>query len=124
MKKRLLLGIIFLICVFTSITLYLILQYLDPYENKAVALFSIIFTSLASISTFCTLILYFIKKVYYRWKVYSYHVLTSFRQSFWFALFCLGMLFFYVFGAGTFLTGFFLAALFVLLELFIQNLEN
>jgi hypothetical protein len=34
------------------------------------------------------------------------------------------MLFFYIYGAGTLLTGFFLAALFVLLELFIQNLEN
>jgi hypothetical protein len=124
MKKRFLLFLIFIIFVISFITLILILNYLDPYVYKLIAISSVIFTFVLAFSTFSTLILYFFKKIYYRWRVYIYHVLTSFRQSFFMSLFFVWFTFFYIIWASLWLTGFLLFILFVFLELFIQNLEN
>ncbi|MDD2871066.1 MAG: hypothetical protein PHS49_03675 [Candidatus Gracilibacteria bacterium] len=124
MKKRFLLLLIFIIFVISLITFFLILNYLDPYEYKVVAISSISFTFVLGVSTFLTLLLYFIKKIYYRGRVYVYHVLTSFRQGFFVSLFFVGMIFFNILGATPILTGFLLFILFIFLELFIQNLEK
>lgn len=124
MKKRFLLLIIFIIFLFSLVTFILILNYLDPYQYKVTATVSIIFAFVLWVSTFFTILLYFIKKIYYRWRVYLYHVLTSFRQWFLISLFALGVLFFNIMWASVILTWFLLFVILIFLELFIQNLEK
>jgi len=124
MKKRFLLFIIFIIFVLSLITFILILNYLDPYEYKVTAILSIIFTFILWISTFLTLFFYFIKKVYFRGRVYTYHVLSSFRQWFFIALYFFALILFNIIWTSLFLTWFLLLILFSFLELFIQNLEK
>ncbi len=124
MKKRFLLFIIFIIFIFSSVTFILILNYLDPYEYKVMGLSSIIFTFILWISTFFTMVLYFLKKIHYRWRVYLYHVLTSFRQWFFISIFILALIFFNILGASIILTWFVLFIILSFLELFIQNLEK
>lgn len=123
-KKRFILSIIFVIFAISMVTFFLILNYLDPYEYKITAIVSIITTFVLWVSTFLTLLLYFIKKIYYRWRVYVYHVLTSFRQWFFVSLFFVSMIFFNILWASLLLTWFLLVILFIFLELFIQNLEK
>jgi hypothetical protein len=110
--------------VFSLVTFVLILNYLDPYEYKLTAIISIIFTFILWISTFFTIILYFFKKVYYRGRVYLYHVLSSFRQWFFIALFGLSVIFFNILWASLILTWLLMLIILMFLELFIQNLEK
>jgi len=124
MKKRFLLLIIFIIFVICLITFFLILNYLDPYEYKIAAMSSVIFTFVLWVSTFITLVLYIIKKIYYRWRVHVYHVLSSFRQGFFVSIFLVWMIIFYILWSSLILTWFLLFILFIFLELFIQNLEK
>lgn len=124
MKKRFLLLIIFIIFIFSLATFILVLNYLDPYEYKLIAIVSIIFTFALWVSTFLTIILYFFKKIYYRGRVYVFHVLTSFRQWFLVAFFFLAMVFFSILWASLILTWFLLFVILMFLELFIQNLEK
>ncbi len=124
MKKRFLLLIIFIMFLFSLITFILIINYLDPYQYKVFGLISIIFTFVLGLTSIITITLYFIKKIYYRWRVYLYHVLSSFRQWFFFSLFVLFMFFFYWLGVPILLTWVLLLIIFTFLELFIQNLET
>lgn len=123
-KKRFILLIIFIIFAISLATFFLILNYLDPYEYKVTAIVSIITTFILWVSTFLTLLLYFLKKIYYRGRVYVYHVLTSFRQWFFVSLFFVSMVFFNILWASLPLTWFLLVILLIFLELFIQNLEK
>lgn len=108
----------------STTTLFLILNYLDPDIYKVLAISSLAFAFVLALSTFLTLILYFIKKIYYRWRVYIYHVLTSFRQWIFISLFFVWITFFKVIWAWLLFNWWLLVALFVFLELFIQNLEK
>jgi hypothetical protein len=124
MKKRFLLLVIFIIFLFSWITFIFIFNYLDPYKYKILAMISIIFTSVLWLSSLLTIILYFFKKIYFRWEVYIYHVLSSFRQWFLVSLFVLFIIFLNSVWASLLLTWGLSLIIFIFLELFIQNLEN
>jgi len=124
MKKRFLLFIIFIIFVLSLITFILILNYLDPYEYKITSIISIVFTFMLWVSTFLTIILYFFKKIYFRGRVYVYHVLSSFRQWFFISMFILSMIYFNILWASLIITWFLLLLILMFLELFIQNLQR
>jgi len=119
MKKRFLLFLIFIMCIISITTFILILNYLDPYEYKMLGIISITITFILWISTLLTILLYFFKKIYYRWRVYVYHVLTSFRQWFFTSL-----LLFNILWASLLVTWLLSFTILMFLELFIQNLEK
>jgi len=123
MKKSFLLLVIFLIFLFSSVTLYMIMNYLDPYINKILSIGFIIFTFTLSILTFFTLILFFIKKIHYRWRVEIFHIKSSFRQGFIIYLFFIWIIIFKILNAPIIILWFLLFLILVFLELFIQNLD-
>lgn len=124
MKKRFLLFIIFIIFIVSFTTLILILNYVDIYEYRNIWLWSIIFSYNLTISCLFTLIFYFLKKIYYRWNVFIYHVLSSFRQGFLVAIFTSSLIYFYNIWAPLFITWFILFIILFLLEKFVENYEN
>lgn len=105
-------------------TFILILNYLDPYEYKIIAIFSIIFTFILSVASFFTIILYFFKKIYFRGRVYVYHVLSSFRQWFFVSIFIISIIFFKTLWVPLVITWFLILSILMLLEFVIKNLEN
>ena len=109
---------------FSLTTLILIFNYLDPYQYRILALSSMILTFILTVSSFFTLLLYFIKKIYYRWRVYLYHVLSSFRQWFFISIFTILLIVFTWLGLPILLWGLLLILIFGFLELFIQNLKD
>ena len=123
MKKSFLLLVIFLIFVFSSITFYMILNYLDPYSNKLLSIFFIAFTFILSVSTLLSLILFFIKKIHFRWRVEIFHVKSSFRQWLLIAIYFIGLIIFNILNAPVIILWFLFFILLVFLELFIQNLS-
>lgn len=124
MKKRFLLFIIFIIFLVSITTLILILNYVDPYEYTFLWLSSIVFSYVLTISCFFTIIFYFLKKIYYRWNVYIYHVLSSFRQWFLVAIFTSSLIYFYKIWAPVILSWIVLFIILFLLEIFVENYEN
>jgi len=124
MKKRLLLLIIFSMFVISTITTILILNYLDPYLNWIMWLIFLSFSFLLSVACFLTIVLYIIKKIHYRWDVFVYHVLTSFRQWFFIALFFVWMIIFNKLWASLFITWLLLAMMFLFLDLFLKNIKS
>lgn len=122
MKKRLLLFIILLIFIFSSISFYFILNYLDPYEYKTFSISLIIISFILSVSSFLTLLLFFLKKVYYRWNVYVYNVISSFRQWFLISIFLIWLIIFNKIWAWIYLTWFLFFIFLFFIELFIRNI--
>ncbi len=124
MKKRILLLII-LFTFFVSIgTLMLTYNYVDPYEYTILALFLALFSFILGVSSFIAFVLYFIKKIYFRWKVYVQNVLTSFRQWFFISLFMVLLMYFHHLGASIYVVAIPLAFALLFLELFFQNLQD
>ena len=123
-KKRFILLIIFTIFFISSLSLFLILNYLNPFEHRFIAIVFVIITFVLSVSSFFSLFLYFFKKIYYRWEVFLSHVLSSFRQWFFISIFFIWIVFFKVVWVDLLLTWFLLFVLLLFLELFIQNLET
>ncbi len=124
MKKRFLLTLIFIIFSLSIISTMLVLNFVDPYTNRMVGVFSLIISSVLSLTTFLAIFLYFFKKIYYRWDVYIYHVYTSFRQSFFVSLFLLFSVVFYFFWTLNILNIIFLLIFLIFIELFIKNIEE
>lgn len=124
MKKRFLLFIIFIIFIVSLTTMILVLEYIDPYEFRNLGIFSLLFSYILAISCFFTLVFYFLKKIYYRWNVYMYHVLSSFRQGFLVAIFTSSLVYFYNIWVPLLLTWSILFIILFLLEIFVQNYEN
>lgn len=124
MKKRILLLII-LFTFFVSIgTLMLTYNYVDPYEYTLLAVFLAIFSFILWVSSFFAFVLYFIKKIYFRWKVYVQNVLTSFRQGFFISLFMVLLMYFHHLGASVYVVILPLGFALLFLELFFQNLQD
>jgi len=123
-KKRLLLIIIFAVMVITSITTVLIMNYLDPYINTFMSVLFLLFSFILSVSCFFTILLYLIKKIHYRWDVYIYHVLISFRQWFFISLFFVWLILFHKLWASLFITWWLLLAMFVFFDLFLKNINS
>ena len=121
-KKRLTLMIIFITCLLSIATFFLILNYLDPYEHTLIALSVLSLSFIMGISSFASLCIYFFKKIYYRWEVYLFHVIHSFRQGFFIALFLIWVITFKIIWAPFIISTLALLMLLIFLELFIQDL--
>jgi hypothetical protein len=124
MKKTFLLMIVFLIGLFSLLSFFIILNYLDPYQNIIFALILISITFILSVSSFLTILLFFIKKIHYRGEVELFHIKTSFRQSFFIGLFLIWLIILNYINAPLFILGTLLFLIFALIELFIENLES
>lgn len=128
MKKNILLLIAFIIFLINSLSLVLILNFVDPINSsqwtKVIALTSLVVTFILSISSLFTIILYFFKKIYYRGEVYMFHIYTSIRQGVLISFFWLWSIYLNHLNSFTSSTGWLLAVALVFIELLIQNLED
>lgn len=95
MKKIILLTLL-LIFFISSLTIFLILFFLDPYRNETISLISIFISCTLFITSFLSIFIYFIKKVYYRWEVSIDHVFSSLRQWFLINAFIIWLVILYI----------------------------
>jgi len=123
MKKKILLLTIFFIFVISFLTLILTYNYLDPYRNVYISVLTISFTFIFSLTSFLTLLLYIIKKAYYRWEIFILHIFSSLRQSLIVSFFIVISLLFYKFWVLSFVTFSLLFLIFWFFEMLFQNME-
>jgi len=120
--KNLLILILLLVLIISSIIIFLILNYIDPFNSNNIILFWFLISFYLFISTFFTLILYFIKKIHYRWQVLIHHISSSFRQWTFISLYFIWLAYFENIGVPIYFSAFLLFILLVFLELLIQNI--
>lgn len=98
MKKNMILFIIFLIMLINIITFGLIFNFWDPLrgteEVQRLALISISTTFILWLSSFFGLIIYFTKKLWYKWEIYVKNIFSSFRQGFFLSLLLSALIYF------------------------------
>ncbi len=123
MKTNIFLTLIFVIFLISVTTLILVLNFMDPYSNRTISVITAGISFVLSVSTFFTFIIYFFKKIYFRWEVFLIHLFASLRQSFFIASFLLAILFFIPMWILTWLTWGLLLIIFLFIELLIQNME-
>jgi hypothetical protein len=124
MKKQFLLLIILTIFIVSAISFFLILNYMDPYVTPKIAVSFLVITFFLWLSSFVSLLIYFVKKIHYRWDVFIFHIRNSFRQAVFFSLFVIGSIVFYIFNASMIVSVSLLFILFLFLELFIGSLKS
>jgi hypothetical protein len=120
-KRRFILLILLTIWILCSMSLVSLLLYFDPYLHKNLALSLMTVCFLGAVSSIVSLWIYFVKKIYYRGEVGMYHIMTSLRQSFFFAFFCLGSIVVLSLGIPSVLPIVLLFLSVIFLELFIQS---
>lgn len=124
MHKRFIIFILLIVFVISTITLFSVLTYVDPYEKTLLAVLSLITSFLLCSSSFGAMVIYFFKKMYYRGNIYVYHIFTSLRQAFLWGILMVAYFVFRFLEIPAFLPALLLFCVFVFLELFLQNLEQ
>lgn len=122
LKRRIILLILCIIWVLSLTSLISLLLYFDPYIHRGGALILLLSSFTLCVSSICTVLLYFFKKIYYRGNVRVYHIFSSLRQSIFLAIWCIAIGTLISFQIPVILTGALFACLLIFLEFFIQNL--
>ncbi len=94
--KNIILLTLLLIFFISWLTIFFILFFLDPYRNETISFITIFLSFTLFITSFLSIIIYFIKKVYYRWEVSIEHVFSSLRQWFLINCFILSLVILYI----------------------------
>jgi hypothetical protein len=101
----------------------MVIKYVDPYEYQAIGTLALLFTYVFWLSSILAIILYFFKKIYYRWNVWIEHILTSFRQAFLICVFFLILILFNYYEAPLVITWILAFIVLFCLELFVKKQE-
>lgn len=121
MRKKILLLIILSIFILSSLTLFFIINYLDPYRNEFVSIMTLTITVTLLITSFLSIVLYIFKKIYYRWEIFLDHIFSSLRQSFLLSLFFIWLVVFQIISVLSFMTVFLLLLILIFIEMMFQN---
>lgn len=123
-QKRIVILSLFVMCFFSTASFFSILNYMDPYQNPLLSSILLGISFIFSITSFLTVILYFIKKIYFRGEVSMYHIFSSLRQAFFINLVVLAYILLEMYAIPVLVPALVIATLFVLLELLWKNLES
>lgn len=122
-QKRFLLFMLLLIAIVSSLSSVSILIYFDPYVNMWLGI-GLLFVSLyLSITSFIAIVLYFCKKIYFRWAVYVYNVVSSVRQASFIWAYILGITACSFLNIPLLIPAIFMCCMFTCLELFIRSIR-
>ncbi len=94
MKIRIYLLTLFIILLTSLTSVLLLFFYMDIESNFKIAIGSMFIASFLFLSSILTLLIFFLKKIYYRWEVYISNLNSSLRQSILLTSFILWLLLF------------------------------
>ena len=122
MKRRFILLLLLLIWLMSLMSFFSILNFLDPYENELIALGLLIISFLWALLWIGSVLLYFIKKVYYRGEIDASHIFASMRQSLLVGILCISYVTLVFFSIPAFIPLLWVMLFLLSLELFLQSL--
>lgn len=128
MKKNMLIFIIFIIMLVNIITFLMIFNFWDPFkwtdEIQNLAKIAILTTITLWWSCFIGLVIYYLKKIWYKNEIYIKNIFSSLRQWFFLTIFSLALIYFnsiWMLEIKTISISIFII---ILLELTFKNLES
>ncbi|MCH2188962.1 hypothetical protein MK079_03995 [Candidatus Gracilibacteria bacterium] len=105
----------------SGMTLLFILNYLDPYEYKFIGIVCLTLVFVLFCSSVSALVLYVIKKIYFRGSTSMIHVLSSFRQGSFLSFYGVTLVAAIHYGLSIVLVSVAFFVLVVCMELFLHN---
>jgi hypothetical protein len=121
MKVRFILLILFITSLAGAGSFFSLLWYFDPYSSMKLSLLLLATSFTLMLLGILTLIIYFCKKIYYRWWVGMYHMYASLRQSVFFVFFILWVIVFVSYNIPIVLPVLLLLGILIFFELFVQS---
>lgn len=111
-----------IIILLSSITSALLLfYYMDPESNIYISLTTMWIASFLSLGSFFSLLIYFFKRIYYRWEIYISNLSSSLRQWILMALYILWIVTFYTMWVYNIKTASLLFVVMLFIELVFQS---
>jgi len=118
---RFIISLLFLIALFGTASFFSVLWYVDPYTHKDYALILITISFFLMILGIVSLVLFFIKKVFFRWDIELTHIISSMRQASFFGIYSILLSVGIYIGISLFVPIIVLFFMLVFLELFFQT---
>lgn len=122
MKRRFILLLLLMIWLISLMSFFSILNFLDPYENEILAPSFLVVSFLSTLLWIWSVILYFIKKIYYRGEIGMSHIFASMRQSLLVGIVCISYVILVFFSIPALVPLLWIILFFLSLELFLQSL--
>lgn len=116
--------ILFIIFLTSLLSMILLFYYMDPESNLNVAIVTIATASFLCLSSFFTLIIYFFKKIYYRWEMFISNLNSSLRQWILLVWYILGIITFYSIWVYNIKTAILLLVSLIFIELIFQSMTD
>lgn len=108
----------------SSLSLLLLLYYMDPETNLSVAIVTISVASFLTICSIITILIYFIKKIYYRWEMFLSYLNSSLRQWIFLSVWIIWTIVFYSIWVYNIKTIWLLLFTLILVELVFQTISD
>jgi len=123
LQRRFLLLMLMLIACISTISCISLLRYFDPYLNIPLGLSLLWISIFLSITSVVSVVLYFCKKIYFRWEVYIYNVMSSIRQASFISIYILSIVMFAFLWLSVVIPIIVVFFMFLFLELFIRSIN-
>lgn len=115
---------LFIIFLTSLLSMILLFYYMDPESNLSVAIATITTASFLSLSSLFTLVIYFFKRIYYRWEMFISNLNSSLRQWILLAWYILWVITFYSVWVYNLKTAILLLISLIFIELIFQSMTD
>lgn len=121
---RLYILILLIIFLTSSLSVVLLSNYLNPEINLVVAYVSMWTAFFLAVSSILSLIIYFFKKIYYRWEMFLSHLNSSLRQWMFITAYIIWIIIFNNIWVLNYTTSLLLLVPLVFIEILFQAISN
>lgn len=123
-KIKIFLLVLFVIFATSLISSLLLFFYMDVDSNMKVWFTTMGIASFLLLSSSFSLLIYFFKKIYYRWEIYLSNLNSSLRQGIFLAIFIMWMILFYATKVFNYKTSLLLLVMLIFIELIFQSMKD
>lgn len=123
-KIRIYLLVLMIIFITSLLSALLLVFYMDPINDTKIAISLMLIALFLCISSFTSILIYFFKKIYYRWEIFMSNLNSSLRQWIFLAIFIIWNWFFYNIWVMDLRTVSLFLTVIIFIELIIQAITN
>lgn len=121
---RLYLLTLTIICLTSVLSMILLWKYMNPENNIQVSYITIWVAFFLAVSSFLSLIIYFFKKIYYRWEIYLSTLNSCLRQWIFITWYIIGIIIFNKIWVLNYTTSLLLLVPLMFIEVLFQAISN
>lgn len=124
LKIRIYILVLMIIFITSLLSALLLVFYMDPVNDTKIAIILMLIALFLFISSFTSILIYFFKKIYYRWEIFISNLNSSLRQWIFLAIFIIWNWFFYNIWVMDLRTVSLFLTVIIFIELIVQAITN